>query len=195
MIKEWKEIDGFEGLYMISNFGEVKSMNYRGHGYEKIMAERKDKRGYVCACLSKGKKQTYIRVHRLVASAFIPNPNSLTEVNHKDENKSNNNVNNLEWCDRKYNCNYGDRTDNWIKSRSGWKHSDEAKRSFSENRRRGNHKLAKKVECDGIQYECIKDLSEAIGVKYGTITAWLNENNDVNIPLEYQKRNLKLIKE
>ena len=103
----WKDILGYEGLYQVSNLGRVKSLKY---GKEKILKPRKNTKGYLSIKLYKnGLKKTYY-VHRLTAQTFIPNPNDLTEINHKDEDKENNRVENLEWCDRKYNNNYGTRT-------------------------------------------------------------------------------------
>lgn len=101
----WKDIEGFEGLYQISNQGRVKSLWF---GKEKILKGGKA-RGYLIIGLYKDGKLVMKLVHRLVAEAFLPNPQNLQEVNHKDENKENNNVENLEWCDRKYNCNFGTR--------------------------------------------------------------------------------------
>lgn len=70
--------------------------------------------GYPAIYLSSNGKRKYFLIHRLVAMAFIPNPNNYKEINHKDENPNNPNVNNLEWCTRKYNNNYGRRTDKCI---------------------------------------------------------------------------------
>ena len=95
----WKDIKGYEGLYQVSNFGRVKSST-------KILANRLSKRGYYIVTLYKNAKGVTKTVHRLVAQAFIPNPDNLPQVNHKDENKLNNRVDNLEWCTAKYNINY-----------------------------------------------------------------------------------------
>ena len=99
----WKDIKGFEGLYQISDKGEVKSLIRN-----KILKLTQDKDGYLTVGL-KGKK---FKVHRLVAEAFIDNPNNYPCVNHKDENKKNNSVDNLEWCSIKYNINYGNKIKN-----------------------------------------------------------------------------------
>lgn len=105
----WKEIDGFDGDYLVSNLGNVKSLKY---GKERILKPRIQS-GYYKVLLYNNKKHEY-SIHRLVANAFIPNPNNLPQVNHKDENKLNNCVDNLEWCTRKYNQNYGNRALNFI---------------------------------------------------------------------------------
>jgi len=103
----WKPVVGYEGLYEISNLGKVKSLKY---GKERILKSSKNKVGYLMVSLFKDGKHKIYKVHRLVASAFIPNNDLFkTEVNHKDENKENNNIENLEWCTHKYNINYGTR--------------------------------------------------------------------------------------
>ena len=107
--RKWKDIPGYEGLYQVSNLGEIKSLNYRNTGKEKILKLIKDKKGYFHVNLYKNGKLKNLQVHRLVAMAFIPNHNNYNQVNHKDENTSNNAVENLEWCTAKYNSNYGNR--------------------------------------------------------------------------------------
>ena len=98
----FKEIENYNGKYLISSYGYVINVISN-----KIVKTNKDKEGYVNIrlCIN-GKNKTY-RLHRLIANAFIENKNNYPEVNHKDENKENNNVDNLEWCTRKYNANYG----------------------------------------------------------------------------------------
>lgn len=107
-MEEWKDIEGYEGLYQVSNYGRVKSLKF---GKEKILKPRKNKYGYFDINLCNESKVKGFRVNRLVALTFIPNPNNYPQVNHKDENKLNNCVDNLEWCDRKYNCNFGTRNE------------------------------------------------------------------------------------
>ena len=106
MIKEiWKDKKDYEGHYQVSNFGRVKSIKF---GKERILKLRTDKKtGYLHVVLCKDGKAKAFTVHRLVAEAFLPNPHNYPCVNHKDENKQNNNVSNLEWCTYKYNSNYG----------------------------------------------------------------------------------------
>lgn len=108
MVEIWRDIEGYENLYQVSNLGRVKSLNYNHTGKEKIMKAKKDK-GYLRVQLYKDGKPKFYSVHRLVATSFLPNPNNLSQVNHIDEDKSNNIVDNLEWCSAKYNSNYGTR--------------------------------------------------------------------------------------
>lgn len=106
-MEEWRDIKGYEGLYQVSNYGRIKSLNYHRRNVEKILTPIKHSNGYYYINLFKNKKGKIYRMHRLVAIAFIPNPNNYQLINHKDENKANNNVENLEWCTSKYNSNYG----------------------------------------------------------------------------------------
>ena len=102
----WKDVVGFEGLYQVSNMGNVKSLNWRNTGCAKNLWLKPHNKGYLQVELAKsGNKKCYV-VHRLVASAFIPNPLNYPQVNHKDENKHNNCVENLEWCNASYNAVY-----------------------------------------------------------------------------------------
>lgn len=100
----WKDIKDFEGHYQVSNLGRIKSIKF---GKEIILKQHNNKGGYYYVCLLKNGKHKNYYVHRLVAQAFLPNPYKLPQVNHKDENKTNNNVDNLEWCTNEYNHNYG----------------------------------------------------------------------------------------
>ena len=119
MSEEWRPIEGYEGLYEVSSYGRVRSLDrYVKTCYEayklhkgKILSPAKDKNGYLKVHLCCNGKHNIIRVHRLVCKAFIPNPDNLPEVNHKDEDKTNNSVDNLEWCDHSYNISYGTRTE------------------------------------------------------------------------------------
>lgn len=108
----FKDVKGYEGLYQISNLGRVKSLPRNGTiNAERILKSTINNSGYNTVILAKQNKcQTHF-VHRLVAEAFIPNPDNLSQVNHKDENKLNNDASNLEWCTPSYNVNYGTRND------------------------------------------------------------------------------------
>lgn len=110
----WKAVVGYEGLYEVSNLGRVRSL--KGHNNfdrVKILAQHHSnvKVPYKTVTLyNRNKGRTTYNVHRLVATAFIPNPDNLECVNHKDENTFNNNSTNLEWCTKGYNVTYGTAT-------------------------------------------------------------------------------------
>ena len=114
----WKDIIGYEGLYQVSNFGRVKSLSRtvnaypRGHKANRVIRDRilksnHIKNRYDIVALRKNNKTKTFAVHNLVANHFLPNPNNLPEINHIDENKQNNRVDNLEWCTHKHNMNSG----------------------------------------------------------------------------------------
>lgn len=107
----WRDIRGFEGFYQVSNLGRVKSLKRRGCNKERIRVFAPAGNGYLRMVLSANNYQRTISAHRAVAEAFIPNPSNLKTVNHKDFNKKNNCVENLEWVSHKDNilhsCNSG----------------------------------------------------------------------------------------
>lgn len=100
--REWRPVPGYEGLYEVSNDGQVRSL-FR---YKKVLKPHL-RNNYYNYQLFKDKVGKYIGAHRLVAMAFIPNPDGLPFVNHKDECRTNNSVENLEWCSPQYNSTYG----------------------------------------------------------------------------------------
>lgn len=114
----WKDIKGYEGFYQVSNLGRVRSVDRWVNGNHincdfqfvkgKLRKLRKNKNGYWIVILRKNSSHKGFLVHRLVAEAFIPNPNSLPYINHKDENPENSVVDNLEWCTALYNLEYSD---------------------------------------------------------------------------------------
>lgn len=140
----WRPIKGYETYYEVSNFGNVRSLdrvNINSDGVKRLLKGKirrpaKDKDGYLICDLHKNLKGKTFKVHRLVAQAFLPNPDNLPQVNHKDEYKTNNFIflkkdgsvdldkSNLEWCDGKYNANYGTRNE-----RIGEKQLNSTKRS------------------------------------------------------------------
>ena len=100
----WKDIEGYEGLYQISNLGRVKSFPRKGTQTkkEKILKEKRDKKGYCFVSLNNVGAKPY-KIHRLVAQAFIPNLENKPQINHIDGDKTNNRIDNLEWCNNSEN--------------------------------------------------------------------------------------------
>ena len=127
MEEQWKTaiIDGivYEGLYKVSNLGRILSLNYNRTGKPELMNPGTDKDGYLKVTLSKNRKRKTCKVHRLVAQTFIPNPDNLPEVNHIDEDKTNNRVENLEWKSHKDNNNHGTRNERISKANTNGKKS------------------------------------------------------------------------
>lgn len=122
MIEEiWRPVVGYEGLYEVSSYGRVRSLDrYDGRNHfikGKLLKNKDNGNGYLICSLSKNGIVKNKYIHRLVVEAFIERPDGLYEVNHKDENKKNNSVDNLEWCDKKYNNTYGTRIEREIKTK------------------------------------------------------------------------------
>lgn len=114
MAEIWKDVVGYEGLYQVSDRGRIKSIcSYVRLQNGELMKKKphilklQDRCGYKCVNLFKGGRSHTLNIHRLVAEAFLPNPHRYSVVNHKDENKSNNSLSNLEWCTHAYNLSYG----------------------------------------------------------------------------------------
>ena len=171
----WKDIKGYEGLYQISNYGRVKSLEkdyttkLRGktiviHKAENILKLLKINSGYLTILLHKNGISKRFFVHRIVAEAFILNPQNLPQVNHKDENKINNKVENLEWCDQYYNINYG---------------NARTKMSISKTKK-PNYKIRKpivgtsKKTNEVVTFNSIKEASEKLNVPPSNISSALH---------------------
>lgn len=136
----WKDIPNYEGLYQISNLGNVKSLHRIANNnhiiHEKILKPQKNYNGYLIVNLYKNNKMKAKLIHRLVGKTFIDNPNNYNYINHIDKNKSNNNINNLEWCTQSYNVIYSkgrkinqyDKNNNFIKT---WNSIADIKRALN----------------------------------------------------------------
>ena len=159
----WKDIEGYEGRYQVSSLGRIKSLrDNHGNYREKILDIKPNKCGYKEVRLSKNSKKKPYLVHRLVAIHFISNPNNYPQINHKDENKSNNCVSNLEWCTQKYNNNYGT-------------HNKKISEKFKgvNNHRYGTLAVnRRKVQCitTGKKFNSIKEASDYYSVNRVTIS-------------------------
>lgn len=174
----WKDIEGYEGFYQVSNFGRVKSLE-RFSAHKHLISERILKEnnlgtgGYKSVMLYKNGVVKRFTVHRLVALAFIPNPKNLPQVGHKDENNTNNHVTNLEWVTPKQNSNmplHKERISQKMKNKSP---SKETRRKMSESHKGGKSSTAKKVICDGKIYECATYCANYYNVKSRTLRSWL----------------------
>lgn len=126
MTEEWRDIEGYEGWYQVSNEGRVRSLDRNiidGRKMKgKLLKQYADEQGYKRVRLCREGKHHNKQVHRLVANAFIPNPFNFPVINHIDENSGNNNVENLEWCTVKYNVNYGHRAERYAAKTRGELH-------------------------------------------------------------------------
>lgn len=153
-----KDIEGFEGRYAITDEGQVWS-----YYLNDFMSLKPNDKGYIYATLRKNGSQKRIAVHRLVAQAFIDNPNNLPEVNHKDEDKTNNNVSNLEWCTREYNVNYG----------TAIERSTEAQRQY--------HPTQRAVLCieTGVIYHSAQEASRQTGINNTSISKVCNGKRNI----------------
>lgn len=143
MKEVWKDVKGYEGLYKVSNLGRIKSLNYRGLGKEQIIKQSLTPYGYLSVVLN---KKTHL-AHRIVAQAFIDNPENLPQINHKDEVKTNNSVYNLEWCTAEYNCKY---------SHNPEKHKKPV--------------VAMKKDGELEFYSSVTEAAETLGITYNSIT-------------------------
>jgi len=157
-----KPIKGYEGYYEVDSQGNVYSCK-TNRARRKGILKPHEKNGYLAVNLILNGKTKHYYIHRLVAEAFIPNPDSLREVNHKDTNKHNNCVDNLEWCDRRYNLQHS--YDNGLK-RMGESHGCHKLTEADVRFIRENH-------APGTKYSQ-KGLAEVFGVKQCTISAILN---------------------
>lgn len=176
----WKDVKGYEGLYQVSNTGRVRSLNYRNTGKVQVLKSQGQTQAYLLVRLCKeGASKLYL-IHRLVAEAFIPNPNNYKEINHVDENKQNNIVSNLEWCTREYNQNYGT-----INKRRSEKHkgkilSEEHKAKISKAKK-GNHNSAKKVICIELKriFDSVSEAAEYLDYNVNTFYHAINNSGRV----------------
>lgn len=144
----WRDIKGYEGCYQVSNQGKVISLNYSLRGYSELLTPKVNNKGYAWVELRKDGERKPLLIHRLVAQAFLDNPNNYPLINHKDENKLNNNVENLEWCTHSYNVKYS------------WElHPEKHRRNGGiRHRKNGAYKKSKRVrQIDALSGEIIRE--------------------------------------
>lgn len=151
----WKDVDGYNGLYQISNIGRVKSLK---KDYERIMTPTDNGSGYLIVGLKKDKVRKNHYVHRLVASAFCKNPNNKKYVNHIDYDKSNNNCKNLEWCSQSENVKH---SANRMRHRKKVSHSNTGHQYISYSKKRNKYR----VTVDAKEYPAKDTLEDAIELR------------------------------
>ncbi len=185
----WKDIPGYEGLYQVSNMGRVLSLpryKKKKHKYQTHYNIRKQriKNGYWCVNLSKQNKVKWIGVHRLVALAFLPNPDDLPFVNHKDESRTNNSVENLEWCTHEYNCSYGTARERQRKSRAANPNDRTVRKLVGEKNSKAVRVYTPSGEFVGM-YKSLSAASKATGVHISSIVRHCKERvgNEINRPI------------
>lgn len=156
MKEEWKPIKGYEGLYEVSNMGRVKSL-HTSQGI--ILKQYTDYYKYMKVTLNKNGTHKTKLVHRLVAITFIRNPNNYEVVNHKDGNKKNNTVDNLEWCTRSYNTKHA--------YHNGLMNADAKKRSVILYKRYG-------------EYKSITEAAKSLGVARNALSNAIHKNSSID---------------
>lgn len=172
-MEEWRDVHEFEGIYQVSSLGNIRNSK------NKLLKLYHNTNGYMSIDLYKNGKVHKFRVHRLVAEAFIPNLYNLPMVNHRDGNKMNNQVSNLEWCDNSYNLSYGSRAEKMFQSR------------IDRNRKTAQKKVIQ-FDLQGniiSEYKSISEASRATGISCGAIWQSCNKGCVTN---ELYKWNYKL---
>lgn len=184
--EEWRDIKGFEKFYLVSNYGRVKRLPTKKqypsyHSHYNIRKEH-IKNGYYQVNLSKDSKVKWIYVHRLVAMTFLRNPDNLPQVNHKDENKLNNFVGNLEWCTPKYNCNYGTGIARQVRARKandyyvhGWEKGLRTRNANPNNPNRSIPIVATFPDGTKKVFDSITQAAKMVGVDRFTIKSQLHD--------------------
>jgi hypothetical protein len=178
----WKDIEGYEGLYQVSNLGRVKSLSIKIHNRvtrEKILMSHLSNSGYQYVCLSNNKIKKYLFVHRIVALEFIYNPKSKEQVNHIDGNKSNNCIENLEWLSRSENMKHAYKNGlNRI--------SDLQKQKTSEAKSSSVIDLL-----TGVVYKSIREANKVHKMPYTTLCYMLRNDIKNNTSLQFLKRRIE----
>ena len=183
----WRDVVGYEGYYQVSNLGRVKSVervvlskNGREiHYKERLRKFSKNAKGYLNVSLTRDcKTKTYL-VSRLVATAFIPNPNRLPQVGHKDDNrnKEDNRVENLYWTTNLENSN-----------------TDGRKKRLSASHKGEENSFYKKIQIDDKEFRSSKDCAKYLGISHYTLLEWLSKNSLRRMPEEFNRRGLRYVR-
>lgn len=171
--EEWKDVTNYENLYMVSSYGRIKSLT------SKRILSFSINRGYAYVKLSKHGVMKSLKVHRLVAISFIPNPNNLPDVNHIDENKLNNNLSNIEWCSKQYNSKYGTRN---VRTRIAMRKNGRAILRYSTNGEFiKKYQCTKDIEYDGFDRRAVYRVCKGITRQYNN-SVWRFENEPFALP-------------
>ena len=176
-----KPVVGYEGYYEVDMYGNVYSVarkvqvNDNGRIYDKPVKEKKltaskHSCGYRTVALTRNGKTEQQYIHRIVAEAYIPNPQNLPFVNHKDEDKTNNFVANLEWCTHEYNITYGTATERRVEKLKGKSFTDEHKEKIRRSNL-GKHGQQRKVICvdDGMMFDSYNEAGKHYGISPMTV--------------------------
>ena len=184
MQEVWRDIEGYEGYYRVSNLGRVKSLQTKAYSHkekcaivvmrEKILKQFPNTDKYLMVDLRKDGTRNTQKVHRLVAKAFIPNTNNYPQVNHKDENKQNNTVENLEWCNSQYNNTYGT-----------------AKQRMAQKKMKKVIQISASGEAVN-EWNSIQEATKDLGVSKNTIALWTLHGVK---PRKYKNYTFKTVKE
>ena len=164
--EEWRDIPGYEGIYLVSNLGRIKSQPR--HGTKVGIRKLRKHIGYWGINLTKDGITKHYLVHRLVALAFISNPQNLPCINHKDESRDNNRVENLEWCTHKYNLTYGTARKRQKESRANNPNDKLIRKRVAEKQQKPVKQFSLSGELIAI-YPSMKDAVKATGMGKNTI--------------------------
>ena len=176
MMEIWKDIKDYEGLYQVSNLGRVKNLYDGRHKKfrEKILQQQKTKKSYLVVTLQKEKVRKQFFVHRLVAQTFLPNPNNLPEVNHKSEIKTQNNVENLEWCNNDYNIHYGTGIIRGSENRKGKTLKEETKKKIGESLSKAILQINKDTDVIIKEWSSMAEIKRELGYNQSNISKCCN---------------------
>ena len=209
--EEWRDIVGYNGMYQVSNKGRIRSFKYRNTKETYVLKQMINKKGYLIVGLSKNGKRKTVIVHRIVAQAFIPNPNKYPQINHKDENKTNNNIDNLEWCTNSYNHNFGTHNERVGLANTGKERTQESRERYKKSQERRRDKIAYRIlqyDLNGVfikEWRCAFDIEKELGFQRSTIRDCCNQKTKTfkgyiwrykteNYPLKISQINNKNLK-
>jgi len=200
MKEVWKDIEGYEGLYQVSNLGRVKSLSRfinNGNGLRKTkekILKPNNISGYSYVILHKKNGEFHnIAIHILVAKSFVDGYEYGKQVGHKDESRNNNNANNLEWVTPKENSNTPKHKERIANSRKNIAITEQTRKKMGESHKGGKSSTAKKVICDGIVFECAGYCAEFYNIKSRIFRRYLDGSR--KMPQKFKELGLRYYKE